>query len=59
MAAEAGEAPIICFASCFFFKGLSSIRWQAEFMELIFHGWVIHGGFGAEKQLNGCSETLA
>lgn len=42
-----------------FFKGLGLIRWQAEFMELIFHGGVIHGGFGATKQLNGCSERLA
>ncbi len=45
-------------APCFF-KGLGLIRWQAEFMELIFHGGVIHGGFGATKQLNGCSERLA
>lgn len=45
-------------AACFF-KGLVLIRWQAEFMELIFHGGVIHGGFGAMKQLNGCSERLA
>lgn len=45
-------------AACFF-KGLGLIRWQAEFMELIFHGGVIHGGFGAMKQLNGCSERLA
>lgn len=42
-----------------FFKGLGVIRWQAEFMELIFHGGVIHGGFGATEQLNGCSERLA
>lgn len=45
-------------AACFF-KGLGLIRWQAEFMELIFHGGVIHGGFGAMKQLNGCSGILA
>lgn len=44
-------------APCFF-KGLVVIRRQAEFMELIFHGEVIHGGFGATEQLNGCSESL-
>lgn len=47
-----GTAP--CFS-----KGLGLIRWQAEFMELIFHGGVIHGGSGAAEQVNGCSERLA
>lgn len=56
--AVGAEAPIIRSSLCFF-KELGLIRWQPEFMEPIFHGAVIHGGFGAAKQLNGCSERLA